>query len=67
MSVIDNDDEVLDKNIKDLKSVYAEEVFNNMARVFKKMIANPDPPSKNPNEPKPMNDNSNLANYFCTE
>ena len=45
LSIIDNDTALLDKNIKDLKMVYSDDVFNHMARAFRKLIANPDPPA----------------------
>lgn len=67
MSILDNETIILDKNIKELKNVYSDEIFYCMAKAFKKLIANPDPPSTIPGEQPPMNDNANLANYFCTE
>ena len=50
MSVLDNETILLDKNIKELKNVYSDEVFYNMAKAFKKLISNPDPPSTIPGE-----------------
>ena len=50
MSMLDNETIQLDKNIKELKNVYSDEIFYNMAKAFKKLIANPDPPSTIPGE-----------------
>ena len=50
LSVLDNETILLDKNIKELKNVYLDEVFYNMAKAFKKLISNPDPPSTIPGE-----------------